>query len=85
MTESAREEALRLSIEAGLWECDSSSHNWRGHEQHIERLIALARQRQNRCVICGRGSDSYNLYCVPCVQSSVTHALAVAPKPGEGT
>jgi hypothetical protein len=45
VNESAREEALRLSIEAGLWECDSSSHNWRGHEQHIERLIALARQR----------------------------------------
>jgi hypothetical protein len=80
---SARDEALRLWKEVGGKAFDNEMFT----EMDINDLmglIALARQRQNRCVLCGRGSDSYNLYCVPCIQSSVTHALAAAPKPGEG-
>jgi hypothetical protein len=100
-TESAREEALSLAREAGIhWDGPPSPGSDGDtyivtNSEHLERLIALARQRPDSGVMrvaqpCAKHRFSTIAftttamtavpYCPGCEEE-----LAVAPKPGEGT
>jgi len=75
MTESARDEALRLAREAGGTESTAYAHRMWLAPAHLERLIALARQRPGWVWV------PEELTKHPWDELRV----GVAPKPGEGT
>jgi hypothetical protein len=99
MTESAREEALRLAREAGFFPEISNDPNsppswWTaGHDPQFMRLIALARQRPGWVWVPDKGSDaifvagmSYDSrFTRLLVEAMWKSMLAAAPKPEEGT
>jgi hypothetical protein len=88
MTESARDEALRLAREAGFFPDISNDPNsppswWAaGHDPQFARLIALARvgwiEIDHAARLSARYIDDENF------KERVKSMLAAAPKPEEG-
>jgi hypothetical protein len=101
MSESAREEALRLAREAGLYLDANSAEHWRGNTDALMRLIALARQRPGwvwapedlirqaweRLSIVAKTNDQETWDVAIKLEEIIDalEVLATAPKPGEGT
>jgi len=92
MTESARDEALRLAREAGGTESTAYAHRMWLAPAHLVRLIAVARQRPGwvwvpkeltpeMARVYRQWHDSGKHYMDATIWREM---LAAAPKPGEG-